>query len=107
MINSSAVDIPSKSYARIRNPHLLRIVRVGMLALFTIITVMGLISLPAAIQDVRAATAADAGTLAYLANLGISVEVATAYNFVLMLLQALAFTVAGFVIFVYRSDDWV
>src|SRR5690242_10046328 len=98
MMNNTLVETPSKSDARIRNPRLQVIVRVGMLAFFILITAVGVTKIPAYYQDIRNDYVADSATLAYLTSLGISVQAGAAYSCLLFFLQSSAFTVAGFYI---------
>src|SRR5690349_10079941 len=104
---SSVIVMPTDSYARIRNPRLLVVVRVVLIIVFTIITAVGALSIPANFRDIRNSILAQPDTLHDLANLGISVDAGAIYTFALYLAQTLVFTVAGVVVFIYRSDDWV
>jgi tRNA A-37 threonylcarbamoyl transferase component Bud32 len=49
----------------------------------------------------------EAGTLATLAELGISPAFYTAYRTALVVLLAIGFAVAGIIIFRYKSDEWL
>lgn len=99
--------MPTDSYARISNPRLLVVVRVGLIIVFTFMTVAGLLSIPANFQENRNFITAIPDLVHSLSNLGMSVDAGATYNFALLLVQDLLFSAAGFIIFLYRSDDWL
>ena len=106
-VSPSSVATPTEGYARSRDPRFLAVVRVVLVAVFTLLTVVGILSIPTSFQDMRASLVTQPSSLQDLSSLGISLDIGAAYNLALAFVQTLIFTVVGILIFISRPDDWV
>jgi serine/threonine-protein kinase len=110
-VSTSAASIPavsSGSYARIKNPRVVRIVRVVGLGLFAVGIVAGLLSVPADYAYWQTTIAKISPlSLKIYADLGLSVQAIAFYRAAWDYAYAVAFTGVGLLIYLRRSDDWV